>query len=300
MGQFKYNPGDRLGPDKILFLSRDYTQGNGNWIGTFECPICKKPFQSRIKAVSSGTTRSCGNHHLNVKDLTGQIIGNLKVISLSNNRKDWIRDAVWNVQCIKCGQEFEIVASKLHRGDLQECTNLHGQLTNGGRPPQNLIGQRFGHLTVIEYLGNRMWKCQCDCHENAFTTARTDSLLSGTKISCGCIHSKGEDKIAQLLHELHIQFEQQKTFDTCRFLDTNALAKFDFYLPEYNLLIEYNGSQHYMYRNTGWNTEEQMKKTQDRDEYKIQWAKENNISLIIIPYTDFNILTKDYLLKLLK
>ena len=27
----------------------------------------------------------------------------------------------------------------------------------------------------------------------------------------------------------------------CKFLDTNALAKFDFYLPDYNILIEYDG-----------------------------------------------------------
>lgn len=67
----------------------------------------------------------------------------------------------------------------------------------------DLAGNRYGRLTVIERINNRVfpcggthtaWKCQCDC--GALTTASTNDLRSGHKKSCGCrkyefSHSKG-------------------------------------------------------------------------------------------------------------
>lgn len=61
-------------------------------------------------------------------------------------------------------------------------------------------------------------------------------------------------QISQLLRENNILFETQKSFKDCRFSDSNYMAYFDFYLPKYNCLIEYDGSQHFKYRDSGWNT----------------------------------------------
>jgi very-short-patch-repair endonuclease len=44
---------------------------------------------------------------------------------------------------------------------------------------------------------------------------------------------------------MKISFETQKSFDSCRFPSTNKLAKFDFYIKESNILIEYDGIQHF-------------------------------------------------------
>lgn len=52
----------------------------------------------------------------------------------------------------------------------------------------DLTGKRFGKLVVKEYLGNRMWLCQCDCGN---TKAINGSSLNGGRTSsCGCIKSK--------------------------------------------------------------------------------------------------------------
>ena len=52
----------------------------------------------------------------------------------------------------------------------------------------DLTGKRFGKLVVKEYLGNRMWLCQCDCGN---TKAINGSGLNGGRTSsCGCIRSK--------------------------------------------------------------------------------------------------------------
>lgn len=63
---------------------------------------------------------------------------------------------------------------------------------------KNLIGQRFGRLTVIEKTkerkhGNVVWKCKCDCGNEHF--AYTNLLTSGGCVSCGCFH---KDKMSQV------------------------------------------------------------------------------------------------------
>lgn len=46
-------------------------------------------------------------------------------------------------------------------------------------------GRRFGRLTAIKYVGNRMWLCKCDCGNE--TVVYGGSLNSGTSHSCGCL-----------------------------------------------------------------------------------------------------------------
>ena len=64
--------------------------------------------------------------------------------------------------------------------------------------------------------------------------------------------------------------------------------RFDFYLPEYNRLIEYDGIQHYKERNFFKDTLEEI---QNRDIIKNNFALNNNIDLIRIPYWKQNSIT---------
>ena len=64
--------------------------------------------------------------------------------------------------------------------------------------PRNLIGEKFGRLTVIEKTdmrkhGNIVWKCQCDCGNMHY--AYTNLLTSGEVKSCGCLHRETAQKI---------------------------------------------------------------------------------------------------------
>ena len=69
----------------------------------------------------------------------------------------------------------------------------------------NLIGQRFGRLTVIKEAENKgkrtQWLCQCDCGKQHIAT--TESLRSGTCRSCGCLrietaHTNGRKQLKDL------------------------------------------------------------------------------------------------------
>ena len=59
---------------------------------------------------------------------------------------------------------------------------------------------------------------------------------------------------------------------------------FDFYLPQYNICIEYDGEFHYKMI-MGY---DEFINQKIRDTIKTVYCKENNIKLIIIPYWEFN------------
>lgn len=52
----------------------------------------------------------------------------------------------------------------------------------------NLIGQKFNHLLVLDYVGNSKWKCLCDCGKE--TVTGTSALKSGKTKSCGCLRGQ--------------------------------------------------------------------------------------------------------------
>lgn len=66
-----------------------------------------------------------------------------------------------------------------------------------------------------------MWKCKCKCGKEVICSGH--NLRQGKKLNCGCkkICSYGAAEIRRLLVEYSINFIEEKTFDTCRFPDTN-------------------------------------------------------------------------------
>ena len=154
-----------------------------------------------------------------------------------------------------------------------------------------LIGKKFGRLTVKDVLKkyNRTYlKCECECGN--VKEVRYSHLMDKNTMSCGCLISKGEEKILKILKKHNIEFQTQKIFEDCYFEETGGFARFDFFVKN-KYLIEYDGSQHYTYTGHGWCTKENFLKIQKRDNYKNQWCKKNNIPLIRIPYTEFDTLS---------
>lgn len=70
--------------------------------------------------------------------------------------------------------------------------------------------------------------------------------------------------------------------------------RFDFYLPNQNICIEYDGEHHFI-ANGGYFTEDFVKGVQYRDKIKNNYCKEKQIQLIRIPHTDFTKLDFNYL-----
>lgn len=202
----------------------------------------------------------------------------------------------WKCKC-ECGNIISVRTADLKNGHTQSCGCLQKQRTADSNS-NNLLGQRFGKLKVIEKTNQRqgrhiIWKCQCECGNIVYVLST--HLTSGHTTSCGCIDSLGEQQIAKILRENGIMFETQKTFQDCRFPTTTALAKFDFYVNN-KYVIEYDGIQHFQ-AIPFFGGENALKKQKERDNFKTQWCKEHNIPIIRIPYTIKNLTVEDLLLK---
>lgn len=237
-------------------------------------------------------------------DLTGQKYGRLTV--LYEVKRDKNNKRQWFCQC-ECGNQKVIRMNELRDGRTKSCGCINkermailGKAKAGQKNISNeLVGQNFGKLTVIKDSGERkkgkiIWECKCECGNITYVT--TEKLKNGHTSSCGCLKSKGEQKIQEILQNNNIFFEKQKKFDSCKDI---RLLSFDFYINN-QYLIEYDGIQHFYFKNKDnvntWNTEENFKIVQKHDKIKNEWCKEHNIPLIRIPYIHLNKLCLEDLL----
>lgn len=101
---------------------------------------------------------------------------------------------------------------------------------------------------------------------------------------CNRSQSKGEMVIVKYLKDNKIKNSCNKTFDDLR---DKSLLSYDFYLPDYNLLIEYNGIQHYSFTPFLHETEFDFHKQKHHDWLKRKYAREHKIQLLAIPYWEF-------------
>ena len=156
-------------------------------------------------------------------------------------------------------------------------------------------------LTVISDVGRDkdgrvLWRCLCDCGNEKITIGK--SLRQGLTTSCGCIHSKGEFKITKILKELNINFISQYHTDELK-SKYNYHLYFDFFLPQYNTIIEYQGEQHYRPLKYDIYNEDHYKELKERDRLKKEYCIKKKIKLVEIPYTDYNKIDKEYLRKVI-
>ena len=97
--------------------------------------------------------------------------------------------------------------------------------------------------------------------------------------------SHGERKIKDYLCNNHYKYIPQKTFSGLIGVGGGALS-YDFYLPDYNLLIEYQGEFHD--GTAKIQTEIELLKQQEHDKRKRGYAQKHNIYLLEICYNDYD------------
>lgn len=211
--------------------------------------------------------------------------------------------------CPICGKEFETSLRKVVRTNnatkrCQECSekiNAERIANLGKETIVDLTGQKFGKWTVLcmtdkRYMHSPVWHCICECKTERDVPGY--ELKRGHSKSCGCLKSSGEHLIAENLTELKIIYEKQKTFKDCLNPEHTSYLYFDFYLPDYNCCIEYDGEQHF-YPVEFYGGEEKFKRQQLLDSIKNQYCIDNNIKLIRIPYTDYNKINSVYIIDLI-
>ena len=135
----------------------------------------------------------------------------------------------------------------------------------------------------------------CDKH-GVFYQTPNDHINQGSGCPV-CKESKGEKLVTGILKKLNINFEKQHKFKDCKVQGIKycRVVPFDFYLPEYNTVIEYDGRHHFEpVKDHGG--EENFIRRQYIDSVKNDFCKKNNINLIRIPYTIPHNDVKDFIL----
>ena len=265
-----FNKWTVLGPVK-------YQNGCAYWYCRCECGTEKFVRAADLKNNSSTCCGKC-----NFDDLSGKKINKVLILYRTTPPGE---DIKYLCKC-DCGKIWETTAANLkHNGGIKSC----GCSTNS----IDITNQKFGLLTAIRPteqrapVGGVIWECKCDCGNIVYVS--TSRLRSKNVQSCGCgKRSIGEKKIAKILKDNNIPFKTEQSFSTCVFPETGGVCRFDFYIKN-KYLLEFDGEQHYSYNEkvdkesrNGYNS---FLKTQQRDAFKNQWCKDNNIPLIRIPYT---------------
>ena len=233
-------------------------------------------------------------------DLTGKKFGRVLVLdrdydyAKNNNLKT--TNAYWHCVC-DCGTHFSTQGRSLREGKTKSCGCLQKEKVSKLNY-KDITGQTFGFWTVTgrsnkkDADGCYYWYCNCKCGtKNVEVSGKL--LRMGITQSCGCLRSRGEEKIANLLSQNNIKFIRQYIFNDFK-LSTGGTPRFDFAvldnMDKLLYLIEYQGEQHYKFKGNIF-TEEKMLYTQQCDKEKKNYCDIHNIPIIYIPYTKYNFLT---------
>lgn len=200
-----------------------------------------------------------------------------------------ISDYVYDIWCTEHNGYFDTLA---HNHRLYKCNVCYGtevRSTEQFIHESNLKHNYFYTYENSVYINNcTEVTITCPKHGD-FKRLPTQHINSG--IGCNtCIQeessslSSGELLVKEALEHLNIKYMMEYTFENCRYI--NPLP-FDFYLPEYNLCIEYDGKQHYKAVKI-WGGEKRFTLQKERDMIKNQYCKDNNINLLRIPYYEYD------------
>lgn len=198
-------------------------------------------------------------------------------------------------QCKICGELYTTAYSTLiHGGVHRPC---YGKIASKTRlqqhdevirrieymnPSLRVIGQYIGANDNIEV---QCRKCGHIFNINAYNGyTRLHLCPKCDTMSCG------EVTIDNFLQEHNIEHYAQYSFKDCVYIH---ILRFDFYIPQYNLCIEYQGKQHYepIDFSSKLSDEEklqQFKDNQTRDNIKREYCKLNNINLLEISYMQYD------------
>ena len=132
--------------------------------GKWNCK-CTKCRHEAVK--NSETLKKWKNYCPKCKSPIGKIFGDFKVLSRKDTGNKY--DYVYNCKCVNCGFE----TTKCHnilkntRNMCEVCNERHNYPDNAKGYAEDLRGQKFGKLTVIDYAGKHnthsLWLCKCEC-----------------------------------------------------------------------------------------------------------------------------------------
>lgn len=169
-------------------------------------------------------------------------------------------------ECVKCGIEKKAFS----QASSQEYFIAKSQEIHGDLYDYSKVRYKNAHIKVT-----------ITCKKHGDFKQKPNNHLFGNGCPL-CNVSYGERSLAILLKKRKINFQQQYIFEDCK--NTLPLS-FDFYLPDQNLCIEYNGMQHYEPVEY-FGGKKAFESQKLRDQIKKDYCRDKGIDLLIIRYDE--------------
>lgn len=254
---------------------------------------CGKRKTVSSQLLKNGSAKSCGCYREQIKhsllqDLSGQKFGRLTVIEYDHGGRP--AGTFYKCRC-DCGKQIVVSRSHLVDGHTNSCGCYNKERIHETHFKNDMIGEKFGKLTVLEYVGRNqklsapvsLYKCQCEC--GSITTKTRKALVCGATKSCGCMKSFGQMNVASWLQQRNIQYEQHvRPFDDL-LGPSGGMLQFDFMIrsPKYgDFFIQFQGIQHYYKMPNGFGDQQR----QITDISKRNYCSQHCIKLCQIRYDE--------------
>jgi hypothetical protein len=247
-----------------------FNQLPSNHLQGSRCPNCG--LESMIKLKTSNTESficKANNIHNNKYDysLTNYKHNNLKI----------------KIICPVHGEFKQTPSNHLSgQGGCHECANISISKKRTKLKERFISESKLKHGDKYDYSHvnyiNSTNKIKIICPTHSMFEQLPHNHLSGNGCPI-CKESRGEKEIRLFLKENNIYFIRGMKFSDCK----NKLPlSFDFYLPNHNICVEYNGIQHYEFRPHFHRNKDEFILQQQNDKIKMEYCYKNNIRLIII------------------
>lgn len=290
-----------------LLLSTEY-KGRKDKMD-FKCGECGKPFSSLWESFRATKHKVCPSCYKSLKQ-EGKI--GVKRVDSSEYLIKVIENGLYPLFGEITDTKEKILVQD--KDGYMGLTKLYTALSGGSfdrystKNPYTITNLRLfcaknGYDCIIldqVYKGDReKLRVVCSCGERFETTI--SHIVHDKKYKCNkCTHRQSniEGLVQNYLSIKNIDFIMEYKYQDCR---NKEPLPFDFYLPQFNALIEVDGVGHY--KPTSFNGNESIaqstyESTVQNDSTKNQYCKDNNIPLLRIPYWDFD--TLDYQSKINK
>lgn len=223
---------------------------------------------------------------------------NIKLWCKSSNKSYLLVDNTYcnakknlNWKCLVCGENFERSWNVTQKGlyDCPCCSGRKVSKQNNLLIINPVLSKQWNYIKnhpirPEQVLPNTTKKFWWICNDCSFEWEKSVHYRNQKNSHCpNCKMSKGEYAVKSYLLNNNINYICEHSFNKC--LNVKKL-RFDFYLPEYNTCIEYQGEFHYNILK-GITSEEILESQKNRDKIKREFCNENNIELIEIPYWEF-------------
>lgn len=153
------------------------------------------------------------------------------------------------------------------------------------RRARALYGDAYDYSDTVYVSSDKPVHIECTMH-GVFIVKRAEKHLRGQQCpSCIKTGSAGEKLIMSTLDALGVQYYRQQRFEDCSSPTSGRALPFDFYVPSYNLLIEFDGEQHTR-KSPLFHKGDRFERMQQHDTIKTEYATKNGFRFVRISFTE--------------